>query len=216
MIPIITNWESSAAALLYDLLKVHAQELGNIVGDYLRYYRMERLNRLYDKFRKQKEEKHMTQENMRTVSPKLGIPLLNAASLEDDEVIQDIWARLLLNAADANFTSEIRVAFVDIIKTLTSVDVQILQQIHNNMTTMELSGKTGFVAYIDRNKAMNVLNIDAVTFEASLNNLERCQLLSRPDPMWEGTEEKIVKILTALGILFVRACISDSSETSNV
>ncbi|MBQ7594131.1 MAG: DUF4393 domain-containing protein [Synergistaceae bacterium] len=218
MIPIITNWESSAAALLYDLLNVPAKELENIIGDYLWYYRLKNLARLNDKFQKQKEKKRIMQENMRTVSPKLGIPLLDAASLEEDDVIQDIWARLLLNAAYANFTSEIRVAFIDIIKTLTPIDAQILRQIYNSVAPNDLLSDTSIEVHVNCAKAMNDLKIDALTCGASLDNLERCQLISRPAPRWNETDEdeNIIKNLTALGILFIRACIGGSNDTSKV
>lgn len=46
--------------------------------------------------------------------------------METDDFLQNTWARLLTNAVDPNFKSEIRVAFVDVIKTLTAVDVKIL------------------------------------------------------------------------------------------
>ena len=50
MIPVIINWESSGAALLYDLLKVPAQEIGNIIGDYLRELCLKNLEKLSRKF----------------------------------------------------------------------------------------------------------------------------------------------------------------------
>lgn len=214
MIPVIVDWESSGAALLYDLLKVPAQEIGNIIGDYLRELRIKNLERLSRKFNEQREKN----KTIRPIHPKLGLPLLNAASLEENEVLQDFWVRLLLNATDADFTSEIRVAFIDIIKTLTPIDAQILKLIYSSVTPQELAGNTSIQISINRTQAMNDLRIDSLTCDASLDNLERCQLISRPDPMWCETDEdgSVIKILTALGILFVRACISDSGKTLNV
>lgn len=218
MIPVITNWEASAAALLYDLLNVPAKELGNIMGDYLRQIRLKNLERISHKFKRQQTEKHIADDDLRTIPLNIGIPLLNAASLEDNDVMQELWARLLLNAADANFTSEIRVAFIDIIKTLTPIDAQILKQIYISAALQTSTDKTNIDVRIDRKKAMTDLNIDAITCDASLDNLERCQLLSRPDPMWSEIDEdgNVIKNLTALGILFIRACISYSVGSSSV
>lgn len=194
MIPVIVDWESSGAALLYDLLKVPAQEIGNIIGDYLRELRIKNLERLSRKFNEQREKN----KTIRPIHPKLGLPLLNAT--------------------DADFTSEIRVAFIDIIKTLTPIDAQILKLIYSSVTPQELAGNTSIQIFINRTQAMNDLRIDSLTCDASLDNLERCQLISRPAPMWCETDEdgSVIKILTALGILFVRACISDSGKTLNV
>ena len=214
MIPVIINWESSGAALLYDLLKVPAQEIGNIIGDYLRELRLKNLETLSRKFNEQREKN----KTIRPISPQIGLPLLNAASLEENEVLQEFWVRLLLNATDADFTSEIRVAFIDIIKTLTPTDAQILRLIYSSVTPQDLAGSSRIEVCINRTKAINDLHIDPLTCDASLDNLERCQLISRPDPMWSETDEdgSVIKILTALGILFIRACISDSDKTSNV
>lgn len=214
MIPVVVDWESSAAALLYDMLKVPAQEIGNIIGDYLRQLRMKNLERLSHKFKKRQSDKHLTDDDLRTVPPKLGLPLLNAASLEDDDVMQELWANLLLNAADSKFTSEIRVAFIDIIKTLTPIDAQMLRQIYNSVAPEDLVSNTSVEVHINCKKAMNDLHIDALTCDASLDNLERCQLISRPAPRWSETDEdeNLIKDLTALGILFIRACISDTSS----
>ena len=214
MIPVIVDWESSGAALLYDLLKVPAQEIGNIIGDYLRYIRIKNLESLSHKFHEQKGKNKTT----RPIELKLGIPLLNAASLEENDVLQELWVRLLVNAANPDFTSEIRVAFIDIIKTLTPTDAQILRLIYSSVTPQDLAGSSRIEVCINRTKAINDLHIDPLTCDASLDNLERCQLISRPDPMWSETDEdgSVIKILTALGILFIRACISDSDKTSNV
>ena len=214
MIPVIVDWESSGAALLYDLLKVPAQEIGNIIGDYLRYIRIKNLESLSHKFHEQKGKNKTT----RPIELKLGIPLLNAASLEENDVLQELWVRLLVNAANPDFTSEIRVAFIDIIKTLTPTDAQILRLIYSSVTPQDLAGSSRIEVCINRTKAINDLHIDPLTCDASLDNLERCQLISRPDPMWSETYEdgSDIKILTALGILFIRACISDSDKTSNV
>lgn len=63
----------------------------------------------------------------RRIELNLAIPLLEEASLADSEVLQDRWATLLANAADAA-KPEVRRAYVTILAELTSFDASILEK----------------------------------------------------------------------------------------
>ena len=63
--------------------------------------------------------------------PKLALPILYHASLEDDERLHGLWARLLVTALNPN-SSKPRTAFVDIIRQLEPVDAQILDVIYRD------------------------------------------------------------------------------------
>ena len=173
-----------------------------------------RLHKINLKYQKNLQNRNLTSDKIKTIDPKLGIPLLEAASLETDDFLQNTWARLLTNAVDPNFKSEIRVAFVDIIKTLTAVDVKILEEIHSSLSQEEKLNSTSIEVHINSPKILNSLKVDMVTYEASLNNLERCQLISYPDPMWGNVDENgnIIRIFTAFGMLFVRACVDKNPQ----
>jgi hypothetical protein len=64
----------------------------------------------------------------RTVELSIAIPLLEEASLADSDELQDRWAMLLANAADAN-GPEIRRAYIGILAEMTSFDALILDMI---------------------------------------------------------------------------------------
>jgi hypothetical protein len=57
------------------------------------------------------------------------VPLIEHASLEADEELQDIWARMLANAADAESGTQPRTAFIGMLKDMTAFDVARLAQI---------------------------------------------------------------------------------------
>jgi hypothetical protein len=57
------------------------------------------------------------------------VPLIEYASLEEDDDLQDIWAGMLANAADAKSGTERRTAFIGMLKDMTAFDVMILAKI---------------------------------------------------------------------------------------
>jgi len=60
----------------------------------------------------------------------LGVSLLTAGSMEEDNDLQDRWATLLANAADAAFPPVPR-AYVSILEDLSPFDAQILDRLYS-------------------------------------------------------------------------------------
>ncbi len=65
----------------------------------------------------------------RAVAPAFLLPLIDRASIEEDDQLQDVWATMLANAADADSAAEMRSAFVSMLGEMTHVDVQILAKL---------------------------------------------------------------------------------------
>jgi len=59
----------------------------------------------------------------------IAIPLLQSAFLEEDDELQDVWAQLLANAANANYKREIRRTYISILQDLISLDARIMQKL---------------------------------------------------------------------------------------
>jgi Abortive infection alpha len=59
------------------------------------------------------------------------VPLLEAASLEDDDSLQDLWARLLVNAANVHSRTTLQRAYISILEQLTPLEASILQKIYS-------------------------------------------------------------------------------------
>jgi hypothetical protein len=62
----------------------------------------------------------------RTPADNIWVPAIEAASLEDDESIQDMWANLLANAADSEGGKRIHQVHVSILKEITFEDARFL------------------------------------------------------------------------------------------
>ena len=100
-----------------------------IFEDKFRYMRWERQVRLMQKAETLMKELNVT-GILRPIPIKHAIPLLQAASLEDDDYLQDLWAKLLVNASAPNSEVVLRRAHIDILERLSAVEVQILQRIY--------------------------------------------------------------------------------------
>jgi hypothetical protein len=88
------------ADLLDKLAGPLATEIGQTFGDAARFYRFKRALKLLQKVEKLARESGF---EPRPVSPKLLLPILDHASLEDDEAIHDRWAAMLANPANPDF-----------------------------------------------------------------------------------------------------------------
>jgi hypothetical protein len=105
------------------------QGLG-IFEDKLKYMRWELQVAFMDKVNKKMAElglKGPTQP----VPMKITIPLLQAASMEDDDNLQELWANLLVNAADKDSGVEVHRNHITILQDLTSFDARILQKAYS-------------------------------------------------------------------------------------
>jgi hypothetical protein len=58
------------------------------------------------------------------------LPIVENASLEEDDGLQDLWVHLLVAAADPNKKARVHVAFIDVIKQLEAADARLLNYAH--------------------------------------------------------------------------------------
>lgn len=156
-------------------------------------------------------------DQTRPVLLKLGIPTLENGGLENDDSLRNIWAKLLANAMDPNFDhTQLRTAFIDVIKGLEPIEAAILKSFHEII--MSSSGTLDEACcgscFFTTNPALaEAFKVDDLAIAASLKNLERQQLITtlHPNKMvsigaWHGASIGN-PTLTPFGVLFLRACI---------
>jgi hypothetical protein len=105
-------------------------EAFGIVEDKLKYRRWKNQLSLMVKAQKLLAEKGVSQIP-HPIPFKLAIPLLEGASLEDDNYLQDKWAHLLVNAVTAPAEQELRRVYIDILERLTPYEARILDKIYS-------------------------------------------------------------------------------------
>lgn len=69
-------------------------------------------------------------EQLKEPPLKISMPLLENASLEDEEELQDKWANLLANSLTQK--KDIKPAYIEILKELSSIEVKILDKIYDD------------------------------------------------------------------------------------
>lgn len=175
--------EGVAAAVMQPFRELLVQFLGpvtNELGTGLRYiaypWRLKKGLRAMQKARRLLAEAGIEPH---AVPPKLFLPILENASLEEDESLQERWAALLANAASPG-GSRIRRAFPEILKQLSPSDAAFLddlfQYVCHQIGEQNLPGT-----------ALSALSIEleewlpkemSPEFAVMLGNLERLQILA--------------------------------------
>lgn len=180
-----------------------------VFEDKLRYMRWERQVRLM-----KRAEDFMSEVGLnnptRPLQLKFAVPLLQAASFEEDDYLQDLWAKLLVNSANASSSVEQRRAYIDILERLSSLEVKILITIyslpfdntrHKNILTGQLPESVSVRAE-DQAKDFVKPNSEV---ELALANLSRLGVISVVHSMG-GSELFELVNHTLLGKCFIEAC----------
>lgn len=98
-----------------------AEELGLTLQDHLKVFRLKRRVRLLERV---KEILEKSGREPGRVPLKLLQPIVENASIEEDDTLQDRWAALLANTASG--VSMIHPAFIEVLKQLSGLDVFVL------------------------------------------------------------------------------------------
>jgi hypothetical protein len=104
------------ANLLEKLFGGSAEEIGAMWQDFFKVRRLQRQSKLLKRVNDLIAEEGFEPER---VNDRVGIRLLGAALLEDDETLQEKWAALLMKAANPRTADSITPTFVSILSELT-------------------------------------------------------------------------------------------------
>lgn len=205
------------AGFFAKVFKSPLEEISGMVTDKLRFVRWKRLIAMSDEVDQILKEKGISE--IRAVPPKLALPILEDASLEEDPGIQYLWNHLLANAMNPEFNSDIRYGFIDMIKGITAKEAQLL---NNFYTALQRENKLRPLSKlydysITKEQLIKILSISPDDYAVSANNLMRMQLVgpavikgalainnNEPLTAYKGVDSLT---MTPLGILFVEACI---------
>jgi hypothetical protein len=189
-----------------------AAEVVGMLEDYLKVVRFKRRIRLMDRVRNILAEKGMAGPT-RKIPLNIGAPLLEIATLEEDDNLQEVWARLLVNGGDARSGTELRRAFVSVLAEMTSLDVQNLAQIDIATRLNEGTASPGAWTYELPERAIQFDQTDGNRYNrdpspevaTSLSNLSRLGCVM---PFGQvGTDAKYrLLMLSPFGRAFIEAC----------
>jgi len=205
-----TNNAVEAGRELGHFISGPAREIVGMLEDHLKVVRFERQVRLWDRVRNMLTERGMAGPT-RQIPLNIGLPLLENATLEEDDDLQDVWARLLVNSGDANSGIEPRRAFGAVLAEMSAFDVRNLSKI---LCAVELNfgvGAVGVWTYELPERAISALYTGgkdadpSPDVQISLSNLDRlgCIISSNREPV---LQTYYLVNLTPFGRALIEAC----------
>jgi hypothetical protein len=116
-----------AEAFLTALLGEAVKESGGLIGDKVRYQRFKNQVLILRKSQTLLEEAGL---QPRPIPMKTLVPLVESCSLEDDPDIQEMWARLLADAASSDSNAFLHAIGVQLLSSISVDDAKLLQLIY--------------------------------------------------------------------------------------
>jgi hypothetical protein len=182
-----------------------------IISDKLVYMRWERQQRFFRRSQEFLAQRGLSAP-LNAVPLNFAIPLLEAAALEEDDDLQDLWAALLVNAATSSSSNDRRRAFISMLEQLTPLDAIVLLKIHSTLcgdlseraaVTQDLPESTH--VYFPETPFENLgAPSDDVTL--ALANLVRIGCLDAEEN-WGGQKDYRNAYMTVLGRSFCKAVV---------
>jgi hypothetical protein len=182
-----------------------------IFHDKLTYMRWERQVRLIKRSEDFLNEVGLSNPT-RPVPMKIAIPLIWAASLEEDDDLQDRWAKLLVNAGNANSGIAVKRSYISILEDLSPMDAKILEKLCSvaRQNKLILTYKLPDEAVISRDDKFSPEPSQDV--QLSLSNLMRLGCIT--SPMFMGGRLNLTEVEpTLLGCCLVEACTLQNKKT---
>lgn len=188
-----------------------------IFEDKLKYIRWERQMRLMQKANEFAKSIGLDEPN-RAIKLKLAIPLLQAATLEDDDYLQDLWAKLLVNSSNKNSNVELSRTYIDILERLNPLEAKILEKIYS-LPFEDTQHKAIVTQYLPERAMIAEENRSEYKIEneqviLALVNLARVGCISPTHTLGGGELFSTVNP-TILGKYFVEACTLKTNENNH-
>lgn len=190
------------------LIKGTIEQGIGIFEDKLKYIRWERQQRLIMRSKEVLEELSVTEiEN--PIPLKFAVPLLEGATLEDDDNIQDLWINLMINSV-TNKKIELKRVYLDILERITPLEAKIISEVYklpfdeNRHQRFATDHLPDYIYYCENGKERNIVLKDE-NVELALMNLARIGCVSPTSTIGGGELFTIIN-MTLLGAKFYDAC----------
>lgn len=185
-----------------------AEQVGGLVGDLFSALRIELALRF-----KRRVDRMMTEQGLDGPKEPVAIgvvyPLLEAASLEEEDDIQEMFAQLLVNAVSAHSDMAILKSFVSVLKTMSSLEAHILTKLVDAPSEYVLEGHmvitAGLPSVYLHHEAENEPQQPGEETLLGLANLMRNGCISGAATWGGGISMRMVSV-TPFGFALIKAC----------
>lgn len=195
------------------------EEYGGQLQDSARFRRAANMLELQKRYEKLRIE-HETVGEPRALPFKFGHALLDAASLEEEDELQDLFAKLLFNTTDAASHAETRLAFISMLREMNGFDVRVLIAIARSPDANPKLYPTRTVytaglpeTFLTEADTKGELRDPPQSVMVALNNLARLGCIE-PSGVWDGAVSYGLVTFTPLGQALVAACTVGANETA--
>lgn len=106
------------------------QQLGEMIGDRFRIWRYKQAINLLLDVKKYHVRKGI---KVREIPVKTLLPILENASLEEDEALKNKWTALLINATDESNSFDLHNVCTEILRQLSAIEVKVLDKIYDEL-----------------------------------------------------------------------------------
>lgn len=204
----VTDAAQQSGSFIAKFISGSLEQGVGIFEDKLKYIRFERQMRLMKKTQSLLVEYGLHAPD-KAIPLKIAIPIFQAATMEEDDFLQDQWANLLINASSSQFEQEVKRVHISILENLSSLDAHVLNLIYSipldegsatRIATTSLPERV-FIAN-DNNRYEKKLPKEIIL---SLSNLTRLGCIE-PLSTYGGGAYFYEVLPTELGRDFVRAC----------
>jgi hypothetical protein len=190
------------------------EEAGEMIHDQIRFWRATRALRLARRYEEIRAE-YQISGPIKPVDLNFGVPLLEAASLQENDQLQDIFARLLVNATNPESKVKARRAFVSILQDFGPLEALVLDRIYRAPQDGKAEGGAVMTAklpesYSSRGDENTLPNSEV---QIALWNLARLGCVE-PGGTWGGGSSVSVVTLTGLGRALVEATLSPTEQAN--
>lgn len=200
-----------ASDFLKRLLKPSVDQIGELLGDRIKYWRFKNNVKVV-----QKAQEYVRQKGLKVheVETKTLIKLLEFSSLEEDETMQDRWARLLAETATSKSGFSAHLTFVEILDQISPQEATVLENLFRALCADGFiqTGPTYTFSseYAPKYNVGNTVDLHVHEADILFDNLDRLKLIEYdPTKSTFDRKEYIDKrrvTLTPLGIAFLEAC----------
>jgi hypothetical protein len=120
------------ADIIHKLAGPMADEIGLMMADKIKVYRVKNWVNVVKKTQKILSEAHLDAES---VPPRLFLPILEASSIEADDTLQSLWAGLLASASKES--DSLSPSFIETLKQLTPAEAKALNEFFESVPTQD-------------------------------------------------------------------------------
>lgn len=123
----LTPLVKTASDLINSVCEPAAKELGLLFADKVRHYRGEQAAKMLSRA---KDKLELNSSDNLSISPRVAVKLVDEASLNDDPVLEDMWAGLFVSSCTSDEThDDSALVFVDLLSRVTRLEAIILDYV---------------------------------------------------------------------------------------